>query len=309
LENLLKKSFEFQIFESNETKSLAKSSGTLRVDEVQSRPILSFIDYLRAGVKLSCAIAIDFTASNGLPSNPQSLHYSKADFKNQYEKAIIEIGGILESYDSDKNFAVYGFGGIVAGSLSHAFSLTESMENPYVNGVSGVLDRYHQALQKVRLSGPTHFHQIIDGYCNTFKSSDPKQQYNILLILTDGAIMDMPETIASIINASRRPLSIIIVGVGNADFTSMNELDCDSGSLVAGNGVKSARDIVQFVPFNKFSGDAIALAAEVLREVPKQLTSFMEMIKFSPAVHHEHAPSILSGAVHPIQDTPHEVQT
>lgn len=31
---------------------------------------------------------------------------------NQYEMSIIEVGGILEQYDSDGNFPVYGFGGV-----------------------------------------------------------------------------------------------------------------------------------------------------------------------------------------------------
>jgi hypothetical protein len=43
-------------------------------------------------------------------------------------------------------------------------------------------------------------------------------------------------------------LSIIIVGVGNADFTNMNKLDGDNG-LYSSNGKRAARDIVQFVPF------------------------------------------------------------
>lgn len=57
----------------------------------------------------------------------------------------------------------------------------------------------------------------------------PLQQYFILLMLTDGVISDMPDTIRSIIRASRLPMSIIIVGVGNADFTAMDQLDCDEG--------------------------------------------------------------------------------
>ena len=43
-------------------------------------------------------------------------------------------------------------------------------------------------------------------------------------------------------------MSIIIVGVGNADFTNMNKLDGDNG-LYSSNGKRAARDIVQFVPF------------------------------------------------------------
>ena len=39
----------------------------------------------------------------------------------------------------------------------------------------------------------------------------------------------MSSTIDAIVRASNYPLSIIIVGVGGADFTDMNTLDCDDG--------------------------------------------------------------------------------
>ena len=45
--------------------------------------------------------------------------------------------------------------------------------------------------------------------------------YNILLIITDGEIMDMPETKKLIVQLSALPLSIIIIGVGNATFSKM----------------------------------------------------------------------------------------
>ena len=47
--------------------------------------------------------------------------------------------------------------------------------------------------------------------------------------LTDGVISDMNQTIAAIVNASYLPISLIIVGVGNADFAQMDFLDCDKG--------------------------------------------------------------------------------
>ncbi len=74
--------------------------------------------------------------------------------------------------------------------------------------------------------------------------------YQILLILTDGEIHDMDKTINLIVNNSRLPLSIIIVGIGKADFSNMNTLDGDNG-LFDSNGRKADRDIVQFVPFNQ----------------------------------------------------------
>jgi hypothetical protein len=45
--------------------------------------------------------------------------------------------------------------------------------------------------------------------------------------LTDGVINDMQATIDQIVRASRLPLSIIIVGVGGAEFDQMTALDGD----------------------------------------------------------------------------------
>ena len=39
--------------------------------------------------------------------------------------------------------------------------------------------------------------------------------------------MDMQQTIDQIVAASNLPLSIVIVGVGGADFSNMSKLDAD----------------------------------------------------------------------------------
>lgn len=53
------------------------------------------------------------------------------------------------------------------------------------------------------------------------------QHYFILLLLTDGVITDMDQTKQAVVAASGLPMSIIIVGVGSADFQMMEELDSD----------------------------------------------------------------------------------
>ena len=55
------------------------------------------------------------------------------------------------------------------------------------------------------------------------------QNYFILLMLTDGVITDMEQTKQAIVEASALPMSVIIVGVGGADFGMMEELDADDG--------------------------------------------------------------------------------
>ncbi len=50
-----------------------------------------------------------------------------------------------------------------------------------------------------------------------------------------------------IVKASNYPISIIIIGVGNADFSLMEDLDWDDGLLRDNYGNVGKQDIVQFV--------------------------------------------------------------
>jgi hypothetical protein len=44
------------------------------------------VDYLRSGWQIGLTVAIDYTASNGDPNTPSSLHFLGG--ANQYEAAI-----------------------------------------------------------------------------------------------------------------------------------------------------------------------------------------------------------------------------
>eukprot|EP00919_Chromeraceae_sp_WS-2016_P076579 GHVR01180922.1.p1 GENE.GHVR01180922.1~~GHVR01180922.1.p1 ORF type:complete len:105 (-),score=6.16 GHVR01180922.1:2740-3054(-) len=91
----------------------------------------------------------------------------------------------------------------------------------------------------------------------------------------------MTETINKIVFGTSLPLSIIIVGVGDADFSNMVQLDGDSG-LFDSNGKKAPRDIVQFVPFRDVKMNPDMLAKELLAELPQQLVQYMSMIGKPP---------------------------
>lgn len=80
----------------------------------------------------------------------------------------------------------------------------------------------------------------------------------MLLIITDGVITDLDETRQALVNAAKLPMSVIIVGVGGADFSAMEFLDSDGGSLRAPSGEAAIRDIVQFVPFRQFQNVSTA---------------------------------------------------
>lgn len=93
--------------------------------------------------------------------------------------------------------------------------------------------------------------------------------YHCLLLLTDGEIHDMDATVDTIVELSKFPVSIIIVGVGNENFENMRYLDSDDKILRNKKGQTAARDIVQFVRYKDYEGrDIQYLAEEVLRELP-----------------------------------------
>ena len=50
-------------------------------------------------MQLNFTVAVDFTASNGDPSNPQSLHYINNYAPNQYSMALHAVGAIIQDYD------------------------------------------------------------------------------------------------------------------------------------------------------------------------------------------------------------------
>ena len=140
--------------------------------------------------------------------------------------------------------------------------------------MNGILDVYRNCLPQIQLFGPTNFAPTIRECTRMTQSGgqgDGRSSYFVTLILTDGAITDMQQTIDAIVDASFSALSIIIIGIGNADFSAMDDLDCDDGLLRSSSGRTAQRDIVQFVPINNSKNDSIRLTKKVLAEVPEQV--------------------------------------
>ena len=161
----------------------------------------SFLDYLRGGWAISMVCAIDYTASNGNPSSPTSLHYLGPD--NQYERAIYMVGGILEPYDLDKSFPVFGFGGIPRhmgiNAVNHCFPLNGNPQSPEIFGIEQIVMQYRATLPNIGLGGPTLFAPLLSQFLQYVKGLGNSTVYNVMLLLTDGIINDMPETIRLIV--------------------------------------------------------------------------------------------------------------
>lgn len=247
----------------------------------------TFKDYLMKGMEINLEIAIDFTCSNESPDNPISLHYAYGNTPTNYEVAIKSCGSIVGYYDYDQLFPVYGFGGRppLSNKVSHCFNLTFT-DDPNVQGLPEVLKTYRNSLFQIKFDGPTYFAPVITQVMNEIKremNNGINNHYYILMILTDGIINDMDATCDVIYDAAFLPMSIIIIGIGNANFTNMETLDGDDELLRNSKDEVTKRDLVQFVQFNKYAnrveneGVINELAEDVLKEIPRQVEEYFAL--------------------------------
>ena len=126
----------------------------------------TFLDYIRGGLKLHLVVAVDFTTSNGKPTDPNSLHFIDGgggggrggggggprllQAENPYTMAIRTIGDIFQDYvqhSPEKRFLSLGFGGHVNGKTSHCFPLNGNSRDPYCFGVDGIVEAYYSSLE------------------------------------------------------------------------------------------------------------------------------------------------------------------
>ena len=146
---------------------------------------------------------------------------------------------------------------------------------PQCKGVEEVLARYQEVVPQLFLSGPTSFAPIVRAAMRAV--SETGGAYHILLLLADGQVTpaNMPETVDAIVAASKLPLSIVMVGVGDGPWDDMHRFDDQLPERIFDN--------FQFVEFSLLaqrlkegaSRDAVeaefALAA--LMEVPEQVAA------------------------------------
>lgn len=191
------------------------------------------------------------------------------------------------------SFEILGFGAKIPpnGEISHQFPLNGNPKQPHCSSIDEILLHYENCLKTVELYGPTNFAPVINNTIAIASEFQDGKHYFVLLIITDGIISDMKETKHAVISASSLPISIIIVGVGNANFNRMDQLDSDELRLRV-DGRYAERDIVQFVPLNKFLKSNKStkiksnaeLAKNVLAEIPYQFVSYMEKVGYKPVL-------------------------
>jgi len=213
-------------------------------------------------------LGIDYTKSNTWTGaktfNGDCLHAITPHRQNPYQEVISVIGRTLEVFDDDRLIPTFGFGDNHT-SDKNCFSFYP--DNRPCFGFQEVLSRYSDITPCICLAGPTNFAPVIHSAISIARE---ERSYHILLIICDGQVTNRRETEEAIVEASRYPLSIVVVGVGDGPWDVMEEFDDELPQRTFDN--------FQFVDFSKTVREArkkghnvdAAFARAALMEIPEQ---------------------------------------
>jgi hypothetical protein len=227
-------------------------------------------------------VGVDLTGSN-MQTGKRSfggrcLHdVSDPDSPNPYCQALTVVAKALWDFDDDHMIPAYGFGDSHTGAQT-VFSF-QANDKP-CKGLVSCLQRYQEIVKKANLWGPTSFAPLIRQAIKLVRETN---EYHILVIVADGQVSKgscMKETIDAIVEASHYALSIVMVGVGDGPWTTMETFDDELP--------ERRFDNFQFVDFagvfNKYPKEKreLAFATHALMEVPDQYRTVQELGLLNP---------------------------
>lgn len=136
-----------------------------------------------------------------------------------------------------------------------------------------VIDVYRNNALKIVQSGPTTMAPMIR---EAIKLCQQTKEYHILIIITDGGISNPKLDGEAVVEASKYPLSIVTVGVGDGPFDTLEEFD---------NKLKRrAFDNFNFFNFTEMEKKLQytenveeTIAVEMLQEIPAQFEAIKRL--------------------------------
>jgi len=216
-------------------------------------------------------IGVDFTKSNTWNGKKtfggRCLHDVTPDIVNPYQEVIHIVGRTLSVFDDDNLIPVYGFGDVTTKDKG-VFPFF--LDGRKCVGFEEVLMRYNEITPNVVLSGPTSFAPLIREAIKIVKE---EKSYHILVIVADGQVDNIKETIAAIVEASNYPLSIVMVGVGDGPWDTMEQFD--------DNLPQRRFDNFQFVPYYntmlRAENREVRFSVAALQEIPDQYDAIKKL--------------------------------
>jgi hypothetical protein len=265
---------------------------------------VNFLDYIKGGCKLNLMFAIDFSVGNGSAEEKESLHYLGAKDPNSYLEAMQMVGKIVQPYVRHRLIPIWGFGANWKNPSEEfdpdCFPLNQDDNFPEAKGMEETMQLYKDAVPQLKFGGPRNFSKVITAAMDFVKCSQEQQSYGVLVMLTCGVNADYDKVEKMLEQVSKSPISVVVIGIGKADFRKLKLLDGDWYSRMETDPVSSIhcvehvclmiasqRDVISFTVFNHEMRHHIP---ETLQEIPRQLLKYMMVSTLQPNSPLEPAP-------------------
>ncbi|XP_065898758.1 copine-8-like [Dysidea avara] len=254
--------------------------GTLHFGSIRAVPIYSMHDYFKNGFSVKLTVAMDFTASNGKQTSPDSLHYfTEYQDNNEYIYCLKTLRLLMDECNYNSSIAAYGFGGHSCDSktTSSCTALNENPDNPNIDGIENVIKAYKDHLKSIELDGPADCSAILDKAIEQALISVSREDkiYHHLVILTNNVMTDKSLPVEKLVLTSGLPLFITIVGIGGSDFSKMSEL----------NDSVIVQDVAKFVPLRLCihrTGTYFSLSHELQESLSSHFLKYMKKHVIKP---------------------------
>ena len=250
-----------------------------KVDSSGNDEYKSIFEYLKAGVKLSCFMSVDFSVGK----NGQKILSSY----NNYKKIINSIMNKISNYTNNEYF-IYGYGANLKNKnlsksiYKYIFNLNvdenkyirfENFNHKFDNCLNYILPEKNVCLSLMIKKITKDIFQYYDEKC-----------YNVLFILARELTedKDRQNTIDAFIESGYLPLTIIIIGEGKNNFENMKAL-FSRKIKQSSKGMGKNRDNILFISYSDdFKENSDQLSEWCLREISKQMLQFYKLSKCSP---------------------------
>ena len=110
------------------------------------------------------------------------------------------------------------------------------------------------------------------------------KEYHIMLLLTSNIPTDMEEFTHELVRSSNLPMSVIIVGIGDADLSSLEELAYSKDHPFDYYKENTSRNVLNFALERDSSDIIIPLAERALKNIPEQFMEYMALKQIQPRI-------------------------
>lgn len=206
----------------------------------------NFEDIMARG-SLELCVAIDFTTTNGDPTQPSTPHYRSPNTLNDYQWIMSVVEETARDFSVTEEYPIWGFGGNHNGQEQPIFLCGHA---PKVKGITGMLSAYQDTFgTEIKFGSRRSFDTVIAAAAQHARKSlsTAEQQdhfsYTVLLVLTVGEDKDILAAKDKIVAASKAPISILFVRVP----TPGRQLSFDPLKLEVYLGNRGCRDFCMCV--------------------------------------------------------------